>query len=66
MGSGLGNLPCGQNFGLAVNWGTFEGENAVAASGEVRLYDSLYCNGSVGVGCNEGTVGGRAGFAYSW
>jgi hypothetical protein len=66
MGSGVGSLPPGQNFGVAVNWGTFEGLNAVAASGTARLYDSLYFNGSVGVGCNEGTVGGRAGLAYSW
>ena len=41
MGGGATTLPPGQNFDIGVNWGTFDGQNAVGITGVARLYDNL-------------------------
>jgi len=56
----------GKSFGAGVNLGTFNGESAVGFSGAFTNGEGLTFNGGVGVGLQQGTVGGRAGVNYSW
>ena len=53
-------------FDVGVNWGSFEGQNAIGIAGVARLYDNVYANGGIGIGLNQNTVGGRAGLHYCW
>jgi hypothetical protein len=55
----------GKKFGLSVNWGTFEGENAFAAAGKIRFDNTWSGTAGIGVG-TAGTVGGRAGIQAQW
>ncbi len=64
-GSG-GVLPECTNYAISANWGNFEGQNAVTFGGIARLKDNIFLNGGVGVGTNQGTVGGRFGVTYAW
>ncbi len=59
-------LPDDKTHAVSVNWGNFEGQNAMAMTGVTRLYENWYLNGGVGVGNNQGTVGGRAGVSFAW
>lgn len=56
----------GKTFGAAVNFGTFNGENAIGIGGAFEAADGLTINGAVGLGLGRGTAGGRAGVNYSW
>jgi hypothetical protein len=56
----------GENFALTGNWGTFEGENAVAFSGTLRIANNISLNGGVGFGASSGNVGRRAGLRIGW
>lgn len=66
LGAGGAILPEDKNHAVLVEWGNFEGSNALGVSGVQRLSDSLFLNGGLGVGCNRGTLGGRAGMTYAW
>ncbi|WP_082434215.1 porin [Devosia sp. A16] len=56
----------GKTFGAAVNFGTFNGENAIGIGGAFEAADGLTITGAVGLGLGRGTAGGRAGVNYSW
>jgi hypothetical protein len=58
-------LDPGSKFGMSVNWGTFEGENAFAASARLRINQTWSGSAGLGVGTG-GTVGGRAGLQAQW
>jgi trimeric autotransporter adhesin len=66
MSGGPAILPNGKNHAVSMNWGSFQGQNALSAAGVQRLGDHLFGNAGVGVGCNQNTVGGHAGVTYAW
>ena len=59
-------LETGKRFGVSANFGTFEGQSALASSMAIRLDTNWQLNGSVGFGTNNGTVGARAGVTGQW
>lgn len=59
-------LPDGKSTAVGMNWGTFNGENAMGLSGITEIDDTFAVSGAVGVGVSEGAVGGRIGFQASW
>jgi hypothetical protein len=58
-------LPDGKTYAISGNWGTFEGENALAFGAIARISNNIYVTGGVGMGLNNNTVGGRAGITFS-
>ncbi|MCX5494162.1 porin [Kaistia dalseonensis] len=67
----MGALPMpyieqGHNFALAGNFAQFESSGAFGLGGAMRVNSNLTFNGSVAVGAQQGTVGGRVGFNLSW
>ena len=64
--SSLGGLATEENFAVSMGWGTFEGENAFAATGAIRLDKKTSFNAGVGFGVGRQTVGARAGFRVGW
>lgn len=63
-------LQPGRKFAISANVGTFEGASAFAAGVTALLTDTkqyaVVANGSVGVGFNTNTVGGRGGVSLQW
>lgn len=59
-------VDAGKSFGASVNWGVYEGEAAIAASGAVRLDGGFTLNGTLGLGLGEHNVAARAGVNYAW
>jgi len=59
-------VPVDGRVGLTGNWGTFEGENAFAFGAALRLNEHAQFDAGVGVGINQGAVGGRAGLLLHW
>ena len=55
-----------ERFALKGNWGNFEGENALAFTGTVRLSQRVSFDAGIGIGTNHGNVGGRAGLRIGW
>jgi trimeric autotransporter adhesin len=47
-------------------WGTFEGSHALRSGAIGRVSDKIYLTGGVGMGLENSTVGGRAGFLLAW
>lgn len=66
--SGIPNiLPDDATIGLSVNWGNFDGENAVAFGGTARVTDHVFFNGGGAVGSGgQNPHGGRAGVTIAW
>ncbi len=67
------DLQLGEHFGLRVNWGSFEGENAMAVSamGVVgrnvfRAGDRIAVGAALGYGLSEHNLGGRVGVQMTW
>lgn len=56
----------GKTFGVALNWGNFEGENAFAAAARIRFDDTWSGTGGLGYGTGSNTVGVRAGIQAQW
>ncbi len=59
-------LPDDKDFAASLNYGTFDGQNAMSFSGVGRLSENIFLNAGVGTGLNQGTVGGRAGVTFAW
>lgn len=59
-------VPAGKSFAVNVNFGNFQGANALAAGAVYKMNDALYLSGGVGVGLDNGTVGSRAGVMFAW
>jgi hypothetical protein len=55
-----------ERFAMSANWGTFEGSNGFAGALAVRVTDNIQVNGGLGVGADQGSVGGRAGIRFGW
>jgi hypothetical protein len=55
-----------ESFAMSLNWGTFQGTNALAWSGALRLGDNVQANGGIAYGTNGGGVGGRVGVRIGW
>jgi hypothetical protein len=53
-------------FAFSGGWGTFEGSNALGFGAIGRVSDKVYLTGGVGMGLDNSTVGGRAGFLLAW
>jgi len=66
MGGAASILPEDKTFAASMNWGNFQGQNALGFSGIGRLNDDWFLNAGFGVGTNQGTTGGRAGVTYAW
>ena len=68
-GGSPGLLP-GRKFAISANFGTYEGGSAFAAGMTALLADTksyaVVANGSVGLGLNTNTVGGRGGVSLQW
>ncbi len=64
---GAGSIvPEGKDFAASMNWGTFNGQNAMGFSGVGRVNENVFLNAGIGTGLNQGTVGGRAGVTFAW
>ncbi len=61
-----GFLPDNKRFAMAVNYGTYGGQSAVAVSGFVRLDQNWVVSASAGYGANVDTFGGRVGLLTAW
>jgi hypothetical protein len=59
-------LPANKKAAIAVNYGTFEGQNAVALSSYLRIDDSTVVSGGISYGVDQNLVGGRFGMQWAW
>ncbi|MEQ1714251.1 MAG: hypothetical protein ABL908_23015, partial [Hyphomicrobium sp.] len=66
-------LLSGDTFGVRVNWGNFEGRNALGLSAIGLLSANAFGGGEkvsvgagIGIGLGDGSIGGRAGLQLSW
>jgi hypothetical protein len=59
-------IESGKNFAIGGNIATFGGQSAVGFTAAARVNDGLSLNGGIGLGLGEHTIGGRAGFNFSW
>src|SRR5262249_54177431 len=55
-----------ERFAVSMDWGTFQGTNAVAINGAFRLGTNVQANGGLAYGANGGGAGGRAGVRVGW
>jgi hypothetical protein len=60
------DLQAGETFAVSGNWGTFEGDHAIAAGFAARLAPNVTFNGGIAAGSGEGTLGGKAGLRFGW
>ena len=56
----------GQLFAMAVNFGTFNGQNAAAMSGTIRVHRNICVTTGAGLGLGRGKYGGRVGVSIGW
>lgn len=56
----------GETVRFSMNLGHYEGKSAFSASGAAQVSDAIYLTGGIGVGLNEGNVGGRVGVSFGW
>jgi hypothetical protein len=59
-------MPSDKTFAISANMGFFDGKQAVAAQGAVRLDNVWVLQGGIGVGVDGGNVGGRIGISAAW
>jgi trimeric autotransporter adhesin len=55
-----------ERFVTTFNWGTFQGSNAFAVSGAVRLDERVQLNGGVAFSPDQNLAAGRAGVRIGW
>ena len=63
---GGASLPADRNFGVSANVGAYHGQSALGAALQARVNQNIVVNAGVGVGFNQGDVGGRVGAQFSW
>ncbi|MFZ1920780.1 MAG: YadA-like family protein, partial [Xanthobacteraceae bacterium] len=67
MAMGGGFLPDNKKFAVAVNYGGFAGQNAMAFNGLARITDNIVASAALGYGFDGGSqFGGRAGLQFAW
>ena len=59
-------VPGDQRFALSAGFGAYSGGEAFAFSGAYRLDRNVQFDAGLGVGIDEGQVGGRVGVTVSW
>ena len=64
--SGVGDLSSDEHFAVAMNWGTFQGQNSLAAGLAVRASQNSSFNAGISGDLSGGNVGGRAGVRFAW
>ena len=64
--SGVGDLSIDEHFAASVNWGTFQGQNSLAAGVAIRAADHVSFNAGISGDLSGGNVGGRAGVRFAW
>jgi hypothetical protein len=64
--SGIGDLASDEHVAVGFNWGTFQGQNSLAAGVAVRAADHLSFNAGFAGDLSGGNVGGRAGVRFAW
>jgi len=55
-----------ERFAVSMDWGTFQGTNAVALNAALRVGTNVQANGGLAYGANGGGAGGRAGVRLGW
>lgn len=63
---GTSDIAPDEHVSVSFNWGTFGGQNAVAAGVAFRPAQHFILNGGVGAGFRGGLIGGRAGLRMGW
>ncbi len=63
---GTGELGPDEKVAISMNFGTFGGQNGVAAGVTFRVADHVTFSGGFGTGLNGGLSGGRAGVRFAW
>lgn len=64
--AGTGDISSDEHFAVSANWGTFNGENGVAAGFAMRVRDHLVVNAAVASALSGGQMAGRAGIRFGW
>ena len=55
-----------KKFAVAMNYGTFQGQSAMALSSYVRVTDQVVVSGGLGYGVGASQFGVRVGVQFSW
>ena len=55
-----------ERFAVSMDYGTFQGTNALALTAAVRLGTNVQANRGLAYGANGGGAGGRAGVRVGW
>lgn len=64
--SGVGDLSSDEHVAISMNWGTFQGQNALAGGVAVRASQNVSFNAGISGDLSGGNVGGRAGVRFAW
>jgi hypothetical protein len=60
------SLPDTKVFAISTNMGFYDGKQALAVQGAIRLNKALALTGGVGMGLEGGEMGGRVGMMAAW
>jgi hypothetical protein len=66
MAMGGLTLPDSKAFALSANMGFYDDKQALAAQAAIRLNSTFALTGGVGLGFDQGKVGGRVGVMAAW
>jgi hypothetical protein len=61
-----GFLPDSKAFAVAVNFGNFAGQSAMAMSSYYRVSSNTVLSGGISYGVNSNQVGTRVGALFAW
>ena len=64
--SGIGDLASDEHMAVGFNWGTFQGQNSLAAGIAIRASRHISFNAGLAGDLSGGNVGGRAGVRFAW
>ncbi|HXY58262.1 MAG TPA: YadA-like family protein [Methylocystis sp.] len=59
-------LAADKNFAVSAHWGEFRGQNAFGGAAQLRVSNAVVLDAGLGVGLQNGGVGGRAGATFAW
>jgi hypothetical protein len=63
---GVGDLAPDEKVAVTMNFGTYGGDNGIAAGVTFRVADHVAFNGGFGTGLGRGLSGGRVGVRFAW
>ncbi len=64
--AGVPTVLPGERFVTTMNYGTFEGANALSFNGAMHVTDHIQFDAGIGYAPDQGIVGGRAGVRIGW